>query len=246
MPKNSLPLYYHLHHYQHMEDLSFWLDLARQQGGELLELGCGTGRLLARFVEAGCRAVGLDIDYQMLAMLQRFWPNTLDQPAIFQADMAHFHMDANFPLILLPCNTLSTLSQPVRWSTFACAAAHLSPHGVFATSLPNPILLQEFSPVGDSEVEDFFLSPEDGEPVQVSSAWKRAGDDFTVSWHYDHLFPDGRVERSTIRTRHTLVKPDAYFEELDSLGLRVIDLYGDFDKSPFSPDASQLIILAAR
>lgn len=246
MPKDLLQLYYHLHHNQHMEDLPFWLDLATQQGGELLELGCGTGRLLARFVEAGYRAIGLDIDYQMLATLQRLWPNASGSPEILQADMAHFHLDAQFPLILLPCNTLSILSQTARRSTFACAAAHLSPHGIFAASLPNPLLLQEIAPVGDSEVEDFFLSPEDGEPVQVSSAWERAGAAFTVTWHYDHLFPDGRVERLTMSTRHSLIKPDAYLEELDSMGLRVINVYGDFDKSPFTPEAPQLILLAAR
>jgi ubiquinone/menaquinone biosynthesis C-methylase UbiE len=46
------PQLYHIHHNAHTEDLPFWLKLAQQQGGPVLELGCGTGRVLIPLIQA--------------------------------------------------------------------------------------------------------------------------------------------------------------------------------------------------
>ena len=40
------PLYYHAQHQNYLEDLPFWLGLAAAQGSPVLELGCGSGRVL--------------------------------------------------------------------------------------------------------------------------------------------------------------------------------------------------------
>ncbi len=182
----------------------------------------------------------------MLAFLKSQWPSGSGQPAIFQADMAHFHLARRFPLIMLPCNTLSTLSQPTRAGMFECVAAHLSTGGRFVASLPNPVMLTDLPPQSESEVEDFFFSPLDGEPVQVSSAWERSNNHFVVTWHYDHLLPDGRVERSTVKIQHSLTPAQVYMDELRRAGLEVITLYGDFDLSSYTLDSPNLIICAVK
>jgi SAM-dependent methyltransferase len=239
-------LYHHLHHNQHMEDLPFWLDLANNQGSPLLELGCGTGRILLPLVLAGIKAMGLDLDPHMLAFLKRNWPANCGTPPVFQADMAHFHLAVRFPLIILPCNTLSTITQPTRLGLLERVAAHLSPGGLFVASLPNPTLLTRLPAQSESDVEDLFYSPTDGEPIQVSSAWKRSPDHFTVSWHYDHLLPDGRVERFTMQTQHFLTRVDGYLGEIKQMGFVIKATYGDFDYRQYTPHSPNLIIVAAR
>jgi SAM-dependent methyltransferase len=42
-------------------DLSFWLKVAREANGPVLEAGCGTGRVLLRLLEAGLDADGFDL-----------------------------------------------------------------------------------------------------------------------------------------------------------------------------------------
>ena len=42
-------------------DVPFYEDLARRTGGPVLELGCGTGRVVWPLAEAGLHVVGLDI-----------------------------------------------------------------------------------------------------------------------------------------------------------------------------------------
>lgn len=47
-------------------DIPYWLKVAREAGGPLLELGCGTGRVLMRLLEAGADADGLDASVPMI------------------------------------------------------------------------------------------------------------------------------------------------------------------------------------
>lgn len=239
-----LPLLYHTHHNAYPEDLPFWLDLAQQYGGPVLELGCGTGRVTLPLAQAGLDVIGIDYDREMLAFLQRSIGSAASRITIFQANMASFHLARKFPLILLPCNTLSSLDELDRKGVFERVAAHLSPEGVFAASLPNPVLLADMPATGPEEVEDEFLHPLTGNPIQVSSTWQRTKKYFKLTWHYDLLLPDGSVERNSIQTRHTLHSLDAYTTELEQAGLSLLASWGDFDRSVYNDDAPSLILMA--
>jgi SAM-dependent methyltransferase len=236
---------YQAHHSRYMEDLPFWLKLAARQNGPILELGCGTGRVLITLARAGYTAYGLDNDAAMLALLQlQTGPDLASHCHFFQADMAAFHLAQPFALILLPCNTLSTLPAETRCAALAHIRQHLSLYGLFAASLPNPVTLTHLPQRGDAEIEEIFPHPIDGEPVQVSSTWQREGGHFTASWHYDHMLPDGRVERITAQARHALLPAESYLDEIRQAGLRIETLYGDFDLSPYTENSPSLIILA--
>jgi len=236
---------YHAHHQRHKEDLPFWLELAAAQGGEVLELGCGAGRVSIDLVRAGFVVFGLDHDEQMLSLLQlQVSPEIAPRCHFFLADMGAFHLERRLALILLPCNTLSALPAETRHSMLALVHRQLSPGGLFAASLPNPSLLARLPPQVEPEVEDIFPHPADGEPVQVSSAWQRRGERFTITWHYDHLLPDGRVERATARVSHELIPLESWISKFRDAGLSIEACYGDFDRSPYTGDSPDLILLA--
>jgi SAM-dependent methyltransferase len=241
------PLLYHAHHQTYQEDLDFWLNLVQECAGPVLELGCGTGRVLTPLTQAGVVTYGLDLDLAMLKFLRQQIPDSLrEQQHVFQADMTAFHLGIQFPLIVMPCNTFSTLDGQARLACLRKVQQHLRAGGRFAASLPNPVSLAQMSRQGESEVETSFTHPESGNPVQVSSAWKRFQGIFELTWHYDHLLPDGVVQRLSVVTHQHIASPEMYCQEFQAAGLSVQASYGDFDCSSYTIDSPALILLAVR
>jgi SAM-dependent methyltransferase len=239
------PALYQLHHSKYREDLPFWLELASQANGLILELGCGTGRVLVPLAQAGYHILGLDNDFAMLHFTAGRLPLELKtQIGLFQADMGRFHLSSRMGAIFLPCNTLSTLEQPALQELFSCVSAHLREGGIFAASLPNPEFLASLPPFGEAEIEDYFPHPGDGEPVQVSSSWQRLGSQFTVTWSYDHLLPDGRVKRHQVIVRHLLHPLDFYYDSLRAAGFKTVHRYGDFTKRALQKTSPTFIFSA--
>jgi SAM-dependent methyltransferase len=244
--KITVPLLYHLQHKDYRDDLPFWTDLAEQSQGLILELGCGTGRVLLHLRQQGFRAYGLDLDQEMLSFLRSTLPGPRASgiPA-FQAEMTSFNLSGDLTLVILPCNTLSTLTSEQRRQLYRRVFEQLSPSGVFSASLPNPALLADLSEEGEPEEEEFFYLP-GGDPVQVSSAWRRDEALFHLRWLYDCLSPDGMVERIEVETIHTLAREEDYRLEIEKAGFLVEAFYGDFDRSPLTPDSPSLIFTARK
>jgi SAM-dependent methyltransferase len=238
---------YHTHSQQHLEDLPFWMALAAQYSGRLLELGCGTGRVLVPLAQAGHAITGLDIDGRMLRFLStRLDPGLVTRVSLLQADLSAFHLAERFTSIFSPCNTWSTLPAATRQDALVCIREHLSPGGCFAASLPNPVVLRSLPARSEPEFEESFAHPRHGYPVQVSSSWQRTRRHFIVTWDYDVLKPDGNVERLTFRARHQLDPTNQYLAELKSAGLALRGLFGNYDRSPYTPEADFLILLAEK
>ncbi len=96
------------------------------------------------------------------------------------------------------------------------------------------------------EVEDAFPHPLDGEPVQVSSEWRRDAETFRLTWHYDHLLPHGKVDRLSVEVVHHLTGSEEHLSEIRSTDLNPIKLLGEYDGSDYSSDSTQLIMLISR
>lgn len=242
-PADDFPALYHAHHSRQLEDLSFWLRLAQRYGSPILELGCGTGRIFSPLFQAGYPITGLDNDRAMLDFICCGWEEK-NRPALIHADMTTFHLAQVFHLVLLPCNTFSTLTAVQQRQTLVCIRHCLIRSGVFATSLPNPQLLKRLPKESAAEVEEIFPHPADGEPVQVSSAWRRTRATFQLEWHYDHLLPDGRVERISARLNHSLENVNVFIQEFHQAGFSEIEIFGDFDESPYTDHSPNLILVA--
>lgn len=247
MKNLEYPWLYHGHYRDYHEDIPFWLGLANQSGGQLLELACGTGRVLAAFVRAGYMVYGLDRDAGMLEVLRNTLPRGASRSVfVFQGDMGSFQLHKQFPIILLTCNTLGTLSRRSRQATLDCVCRHLLPGGIFATSLPNPEILRNLPEEGDPEIEEVFNHPLSGNPVEVKCGWKRNERQITFHWNYDHLFPNGMVERVSIETSQDLASIEDYEMQLNQAGLSLECLFGDFNGDAYDPDSPNLILVAKR
>lgn len=245
--KSSIPTLYHAHHKEFQTDISFWLDLARYQGNPILELGCGTGRVLIPLAQSDHTVYGLDIDDGMLDFChQQVVQEIKPRVHLLQADLTKFHFGIRFPLILLPCNTFSTLDGSQQKSALAYIFKHLTRGGLFAVSIPNPSLISQLETTDSPEIEHSFDHPLTGNPVQVSYGIQRTERTVMLEWFYDHLLPDGHVERFDIRARHLLKPAAEYIRDFKLAGYDIAATYGDFDYSDHKPKSPNLIILAKK
>ncbi len=92
-------------HFPFAGDLPFYLDLTTAQGGRVLELASGSGRLLLPLAAAGHTVVGLDTSQPMLARarakLAAAPPEVAARARLVEGDMRDFALDEEFDLAVI-------------------------------------------------------------------------------------------------------------------------------------------------
>ena len=125
--------YYDLEHDALVADAALYCELARQSGDPVLELGCGTGRVLGALVRAGQRVVGVDRSWPMLARARarlEAVEGAAGRWRLVAADLCALALDERFPLVLAPLDLLGYfLTRDAQLAVLGAARAHLRPHG---------------------------------------------------------------------------------------------------------------------
>jgi SAM-dependent methyltransferase len=115
-------------------DLPLWEELADSAGGEVLDLGCGTGRVALHLARRGHPMVGVDVEADLLAALDA---RATGLPVrTVHADAREFELGRRVPLALAPMQTLQLLDDEAdRRACLRCVAGHLEPGGRFAAAI---------------------------------------------------------------------------------------------------------------
>ncbi len=109
------------------------------QGGAVLELAIGTGRVALPLSKAGVEVHGIDISEDMLAQL-RAKPGS-ESVTVTVGDIATTRVPGTFSLVYLVYNTIANLlTQDEQVQCFRNVAAHLAPGGRFVIELGVPDL----------------------------------------------------------------------------------------------------------
>jgi SAM-dependent methyltransferase len=120
-------------------DLPLWRDLAEEQGGPVLDLGCGTGRVTLDLAERGHRVVGLDSDPDLVRELAgRARDRGLKVDALV-ADVRSFDLGRRFALAIAPMQVVQLLGgEEGRRRMLSCVHRHLTEGGLLAVALADP------------------------------------------------------------------------------------------------------------
>lgn len=122
---------------------------------DVLDLACGTGQLVAHFLEHGYRLVGLDRSPHMLRHAREACASYVDEDrALFvEGDASDFHLDRRFGLVACTFNVLNHL--PSRADVTRCLSrVHeaLVPGGYLVFDIDTPRGLREL--VGTIDLHD--------------------------------------------------------------------------------------------
>lgn len=174
-------------------DLELWGELAAKQRGPILDLGCGTGRVLRYLVRRGHEMHGLDVEPSLIA--------NLSNASI--GDARDFELAESFRLILAPMQLVQLFAdQEERQNCLTCVAAHLAPGGLAAFAIVEsmPVPEDSASPLPDTrEVDGWVYS----------------------SLPVDAVLDEEAIR--VRRLRQTVSPQGELDEELDEVALRTLD-----------------------
>jgi SAM-dependent methyltransferase len=249
MTYDLLARYYDLENADFTEDLDFWLELAEEHGDPILELGCGTGRVLLHLARRGHAVTGIDDSPEMLARLEDKMRAASAQhiptpPALVRADMRDFTASGPFKQAIMPFNTFMHLLTPQdQIAALSCIRKHLQPGAALALDMPNPGEAYAAQEQGLT-LERTFVDGERTVQQFSSVAVDRAGQVARITWLYDSVGPDGAVQRTTVPLTLRYTFPGEMRLLLEKCGFALAHLYGDYQRAPFTDGSPRMIVAA--
>ncbi len=239
--------------YRHYdEDLDLIGHYAGEHGDPILELGCGTGRVLLSLARAGHRLTGIDISPALLERAQaRLQQQRLSaQVELLQADLRTFDLPAkNYGFAFCTSSTLMHLTTAQeQLAALRNIARHLRPGGRLLIDLFNPDLPRLFAVEGLMELADRWLDEQTGAEVLKWSVRRLdlAEQLQETLFLYEEIHADGRLERTACPfTLRFLWRNEAELM-LQAAGLAVEEVMGDCEGTPYASDSEHLILVAAK
>jgi len=247
-------LYDHVVPYRERQDVSFFVEAAKEADGWVLELGCGTGRVLIPTARAGVKITGLDASRHMLAAckerLQDESAEVQSRAKLVGGDMRDFSLGRSFSLVTLPFRPFQHLTTVEdQLDCLGSIQRHLGPGGRLILDLFNPSLESLTSDNLGQELTDEpeFTTPDGRRVKRLHKVVSR--DHFKqiirVELIYDVTYRDGREERLL----HAFPMRYLFRFEAEHLlaraGFEVEDVFAGYDKRPYgSIYPGELIIMA--
>ncbi|MHC4469740.1 MAG: class I SAM-dependent DNA methyltransferase [Planctomycetota bacterium] len=184
------------------DDLSMWRRLAREEGGPILELACGTGRVVIPLALDGHEVTGVDISRAMLdraaEKIADRAPEAAERVDLVRSDMGCFTGERRYRLAFIACNGLHYMTPAEhRGAALRTLADHLVPGGLGVVSNVAPVVPD----LPDSRLPARYLvmsqagvNPNTGRwTVEYTGHWTDSvtGLDFTGPWRFVEEVPGG-------------------------------------------------------
>lgn len=228
--------------------LDFYLDLATQAAGPVLDVACGTGRIMLPCLKAGVDIEGLDLFPGMLARLRQKASALGFQPQLYQANMSTFHLPRRYALIIIAFNAfIHNLTTDDQLATLNACREHLQPGGLLAfdTGFPGPAWTA--APQGFREMEMEIPHPETNLPMRM---WDTRTFDRVNQLQFSSMeieFLDAAGNRVAVHPSKTTVRW-IYKSEMELL-LRIANfprcqILGGFDGRPLLNETDAMIVKA--
>ena len=235
-------------------DIGFFIDYAKEAGGHSLEVGCGTGRVLIPTAAAGCDITGLDLSPHMLRIcrekLDKQSSEIQQRVKLIQGNMTDFDTGEKYQLATIPFRPFQHLvTIEEQKACLNSIRRHLEPKGRlvfdvfnpnFERLIANPRYTQETVDLPETKMPD-------GRKVRRTSriaGFHRDQQYNDIELIYYVTYPDGRTDRfvQSFPMRYFFRFEIEYLLEL--CGFKLIDIFGDFDKSVYSEDSLEMIFVA--
>lgn len=226
----------------------FYVGLAKQAAGPVLDIACGTGRILLPCLDAGIDIEGLDLYAPMLEQLQHKAAQKGLAPRLHQADMSDFHLARQFALIMIPFNAfIHNLSAEDQIHSLTLCREHLLPGGLLAFDTFFPALELVNTPAGTRVLELETTDAATGLLIRLydTRTVDRVRQTQLSQMDVEFLDQTGKL----VRVSHSETTTRWIYKTEMELLLRLAgfprwEIYGDFTRRPLERETDAMIVCA--
>jgi len=233
-------------------DIDFYRRLARETGGPILDVGCGTGRVAVELAADGHEVVGVDLSAPMLRLAeQRRSALSADVAArlsFHQADMTTLDLGRDFALVVTPSRVFQfALTTVAQRQALAAMKSHLRRGARLVLDLFDPLLDLVLPSADFAARGGEILHPRTGNRVTWEVAARRPDPALQLiveDWKAIEIDASGKVLRTNterLTLRWSLRSEMRLLFEL--AGLTVVADYGDFKGGPPAYGREQVWVL---
>ncbi|MDX1687042.1 MAG: class I SAM-dependent methyltransferase [Candidatus Promineifilaceae bacterium] len=246
--------YYDLLHADLKEDVGFVLALAGRAEGPVLELGCGTGRLLLPLARAGHHVTGVDRSAAMLRRardrLEEAEEAVRRRVRLVEDDVTAFDLkEKAYGLVLFSYNTFLHLDPSSAVAACRTASHHLRAGGTLFIDVTNPLLMAHTPNDRFLTLERTLTDPESGNTILVlaSNRVDEAAQILHITWIYDATpAASGPVHRTIAEAAYHYYFPHQMELILQESGFSLAAVYGAYNETAFNEDSERLLLLAKK
>lgn len=218
----------------------FYLALACETGGPVLDLGCGTGMLASRIAAKVSPVIGVDPAAGMLRVA-RSRPGA-DKVEWIKGDARNLDLGRHFNLIYLTGHAFQVfLTDEDILSVLRTAARHLAPKGQLAFETRNP-KVQEWRSWNPAESREAATLPGIGRVEQFCDCRHDPASGIADLTHVYRFLDSGRERTGHSRLR--FIDQERLAQLITEAGLCVHEWYGTWDRGACAPTAREIIVEA--
>lgn len=225
------------------ERIAFYCDLAREFGGPVLEIACGSGLVTIPIAAQGLDVTGLDLAHSMLEQARRKAERQSLNIHWVEADARSFDLGRQFRFILLTGNAFQAfLRREDQEALFSSVKRHLASDGVFAFETRNPSG-HDLSNQPEEEFDQSYTSVE-GYQVSVSFTQRYEPTEQIMYWTSFRRWNDSvRDHKKETHIACRFTHPQELKSLLHYNGFQIIEQYGHWNREPVAASSPSLITL---
>ncbi|GAC1299474.1 MAG: class I SAM-dependent methyltransferase [Ktedonobacteraceae bacterium] len=239
--------FYDAEHAHFNEDVDLYVNFAELRGGPLLELACGSGRLLRPLAQAGYELTGVDTSAKMLELARQKLAEAgvAARCQLTRQNMSTLQLGKKFQMVFIALGSFGHVcTRKAQQQALHAIRSHLTTGGAFILDISNEdarymesmsgqMLHQGTWQLDDGSLLTHFVSPASSTTAHL----------LDLAHFYDTHKQGEAVHRTITHTQLYLFERNEMELLLEQAGFTVKDVYGNYDLSQYEHGSPRMIFV---